>query len=51
MCVTEQYVISGFTRCQGQGDIWHLLPEHVFARVSKPVRESSSRLWAQLREG
>lgn len=37
MCVTEQYVISGFTRCQGQGDIWRLLPEHVFARVSKSV--------------
>lgn len=44
MCVTEQYVISGFTRCQGQGDIWHLLPEHVFERVSKSVCESSSRL-------
>ena len=34
MCVTEQYVISELTRCQGQGDIWLLLLEHVVMIVS-----------------
>ena len=34
MCVTEQYVIFGLSQCQGQGDIWHLLLEHVVTMVS-----------------
>lgn len=51
MCVTEQYVIFGLSQCQGQGDIWHLLLEHVVMMVSmsaceyvfvqKPVADST----------
>lgn len=39
MCVTEQYVISGLPQCQGQGDIWHLLLEHVVMMVSMSACE------------
>lgn len=41
MCVTEQYVISGLPQCQGQGDIWHLLLEHVVMMVSVSAWECS----------
>lgn len=40
MCVTEQYVISGLSQCQGQGDIWHLLLEHVVMMVSMSACKS-----------
>lgn len=54
MCVTEQYVIFGLSRCQGQRDIWHLLLEHVVMMVSmsacehvraqKPVAECERKI-------
>lgn len=40
MCVTEQYVIFGLPQCQGQGDIWHLLLEHVVMMVSVSACEN-----------
>lgn len=39
MCVTEQYVIFGPSQRQGQGDIWHLLLEHVVMMVSMSAWE------------
>lgn len=39
MCVIEQYVIFGLSQCQGQGDIWHLLLEHVVMMASMSACE------------
>lgn len=54
MCVTEHYVNSGRLHCPGQGDIWHLLLEHVVMMVSmsagvhvcvpKPVTDSEGNI-------